>query len=408
MPRSGEFLGLPYDWRKPTPTASAIDSGTSAIGASSRRRPSAGACRSISRLADACSAPLSALATAPPWGGRSHRHGRTMSLPPRSGGEERMIQQADAVVIGPGAFGASTAYHLARRGKRVALLDKFDVASQTSPRAAGLTQQIRTDALMTRLAMRSVRKIVDFEADTGQALAYHQSGSIKLARTAAFAAQIEDELKRGQAVGLDIEPITLPTPIGLPRSWWRTRRAPSGTPAPTCTWSRAIYPWPTSGRRPVPRRPGPAAHGGHRHRHPRRRRRARRDHRGRDPRHRWWSTPPAPGHAWWVRYGIRVPVVPTRHQLYVARPIAGVEAEQPIVRVLDVNVYVRPERGGLMLGGYEPDRSRSTSGRSRPSSRSPTWRSTWRRSASSRTRSAISFRPWPAPTSPSSGAACRP
>jgi 4-methylaminobutanoate oxidase (formaldehyde-forming) len=25
------------------------------------------------------------------------------------------------------------------------------------------------------------------------------------------------------------------------------------------------------------------------------------------------------------------------------------------VRVLDVNVYVRPERGGLMFGGYEPD-----------------------------------------------------
>src|SRR3989442_12064794 len=27
----------------------------------------------------------------------------------------------------------------------------------------------------------------------------------------------------------------------------------------------------------------------------------------------------------------------------------------PIARVIDVNVYVRHERGGLMLGGYEPD-----------------------------------------------------
>jgi 4-methylaminobutanoate oxidase (formaldehyde-forming) len=53
--------------------------------------------------------------------------------------------------------------------------------------------------------------------------------------------------------------------------------------------------------------------------------------------------------------GIRVPIVPTRHQLYITRPIDGVSAEQPIVRVLDVNVYVRPERGGLMFGGYEPD-----------------------------------------------------
>jgi 4-methylaminobutanoate oxidase (formaldehyde-forming) len=53
--------------------------------------------------------------------------------------------------------------------------------------------------------------------------------------------------------------------------------------------------------------------------------------------------------------GIRVPIVPTRHQLYITKPIAGVLPSQPIVRILDVNVYVRPERGGLMLGGYEPD-----------------------------------------------------
>jgi glycine/D-amino acid oxidase-like deaminating enzyme len=53
--------------------------------------------------------------------------------------------------------------------------------------------------------------------------------------------------------------------------------------------------------------------------------------------------------------GIRVPIVPTRHQLYITEPIAGIVPEHPIVRVLEANVYVRPERGGLMLGGYEPD-----------------------------------------------------
>ena len=38
--------------------------------------------------------------------------------------EEPMIEEADAVVIGAGAFGTSVAYHLARRGvRRVALLD---------------------------------------------------------------------------------------------------------------------------------------------------------------------------------------------------------------------------------------------------------------------------------------------
>jgi len=47
--------------------------------------------------------------------------------------------------------------------------------------------------------------------------------------------------------------------------------------------------------------------------------------------------------------------VPTRHQLLITEPIAGVTPEFPIARVIDANVYVRHERGGLMLGGYEPD-----------------------------------------------------
>jgi 4-methylaminobutanoate oxidase (formaldehyde-forming) len=48
-----------------------------------------------------------------------------------------------------------------------------------------------------------------------------------------------------------------------------------------------------------------------------------------------------------------VPVVPMRHQLMITEPIEGVAPAQPICRVIDANVYVRPEKGGLMLGGYE-------------------------------------------------------
>ena len=52
--------------------------------------------------------------------------------------------------------------------------------------------------------------------------------------------------------------------------------------------------------------------------------------------------------------GARVPVVPTRHQLMITQPIPGVQPNQPITRVIDTNVYIRPDEGGLMLGGYEP------------------------------------------------------
>jgi len=53
--------------------------------------------------------------------------------------------------------------------------------------------------------------------------------------------------------------------------------------------------------------------------------------------------------------GINVPVQPIRHQLMITEPIYGVQTCQPICRVIDANVYIRPEKGGLMLGGYEPN-----------------------------------------------------
>src|SRR4029453_6210938 len=53
--------------------------------------------------------------------------------------------------------------------------------------------------------------------------------------------------------------------------------------------------------------------------------------------------------------GAALPVVPPAHQLLITEPIAGVSPEFPIARVIDANVYVRHERGGLMLGGYEAD-----------------------------------------------------
>jgi 4-methylaminobutanoate oxidase (formaldehyde-forming) len=51
--------------------------------------------------------------------------------------------------------------------------------------------------------------------------------------------------------------------------------------------------------------------------------------------------------------GLRVPLVPVRHQLLVTEPIAGVEPLQPIVRLVEASVYVRHEQGGLLFGGYE-------------------------------------------------------
>src|SRR5271167_476975 len=63
-----------------------------------------------------------------------------------------MISTADVVVVGSGGLGAATAHYLAkRRGVRVALLDKHEIGSQTSPRAAGMVSCVRKSDLMIKL-----------------------------------------------------------------------------------------------------------------------------------------------------------------------------------------------------------------------------------------------------------------
>ena len=64
--------------------------------------------------------------------------------------------KVDAVVIGSGALGAATAWHLLKAGLSVALVDKAELASQTSARAAGLSGQLRSNPVMTRIAAMSV------------------------------------------------------------------------------------------------------------------------------------------------------------------------------------------------------------------------------------------------------------
>jgi 4-methylaminobutanoate oxidase (formaldehyde-forming) len=53
--------------------------------------------------------------------------------------------------------------------------------------------------------------------------------------------------------------------------------------------------------------------------------------------------------------GAGVTVQPMRHQLLITQPIGGIEASHPMVRVVDAAAYVRPARGGLMMGGFETD-----------------------------------------------------
>jgi glycine/D-amino acid oxidase-like deaminating enzyme len=148
-----------------------------------------------------------------------------------------MIDAVECVVIGSGALGSSAAFHLAKAGKQVALLDKHALGSQTSPRAAGLTSQARGTDLMTQLAKRAVRKIEAFEQETGEQIVFYQPGALKIARLADHVEQLKGEVVRGRRLGTGIEMISPQEARAKIRS--SIRPAFSGAFSPTdLTWSR--------------------------------------------------------------------------------------------------------------------------------------------------------------------------
>src|SRR5439155_2738854 len=95
---------------------------------------------------------------------------------------DRVTRTADVLIIGAGAFGAATAHQLATRGARVTVLDRRAVASQTSPRAAGLASTVRGTDLMTVIASRAATMLAEIEAESGQDFGIVRPGSLKLAR----------------------------------------------------------------------------------------------------------------------------------------------------------------------------------------------------------------------------------
>lgn len=120
-----------------------------------------------------------------------------------------MAAQADVVVIGSGGLGAATAFSLAKRGvKRVTLVDKHDIGSQSSPRAAGMVSCVRKSDLMINLIKLAAEKIKRFTEDTGQPLQWVHSGSLKVARRKQDAEVIESDIARGRRLGLDVEGIS--------------------------------------------------------------------------------------------------------------------------------------------------------------------------------------------------------
>src|SRR5947199_2916945 len=118
------------------------------------------------------------------------------------------MQTGAAVVIGAGAFGASTAYPLARRGAAVVLVDQHALGSQTSPRAAGLTSKADATPVMARLRHEACEALERFESEMGASVEFHRSGSLKAAYTEAGEARLRAGLETARGLGIEADVIS--------------------------------------------------------------------------------------------------------------------------------------------------------------------------------------------------------
>jgi glycine/D-amino acid oxidase-like deaminating enzyme len=261
---------------------------------------------------------------------------------------------ADVVVIGAGALGLSTALHCALAGRSVVVAERGTAGSQASGRAAGLFKSVQADELRTRLARRSITRAASFGDWAGVPLAVARSGSFLIARTAQHREYLARELAQSRSWGADVreadpalaaervsfyraageefalwcpEDIYIAEPTALIEAYLAACRLRGVVVAE----NEPVTGIPVTGGRVT----------------------------GVQTAGRAIAAPVVVDAAGgWVRQvaelaGAPVPLAPVRHQLLITGPDPGIDPADPIVRVVDAAVYLRPSRGGLMFGGFE-------------------------------------------------------
>ena len=89
------------------------------------------------------------------------------------------------IIIGGGAVGLSTAYHLGKLGcPNVLLLEQNELTSGTSWHAAGIVGPLRASQNLTDLAKYALELVETIESETGQATGYKRTGGLWLTQSA--------------------------------------------------------------------------------------------------------------------------------------------------------------------------------------------------------------------------------
>jgi sarcosine oxidase subunit beta len=112
----------------------------------------------------------------------------------------------DVVVVGAGVIGASTAFHLARAGLRVRVVDAFDGPAEGSTgRSFASIRAQWADPLNIELSWRSIQAYRSFPDEHGIDVGYRPSGYLFLVPETDWAAQLAAvELQRARGVPVEV------------------------------------------------------------------------------------------------------------------------------------------------------------------------------------------------------------
>lgn len=101
----------------------------------------------------------------------------------RINSDERLPAQADVVVIGGGVIGVSAAYHLAKKGLSVALVEKGHVGGEQSSRNWGWCRQQGRAREEIPLAREALRLWEDMQNDAGVDAGFRRTGVLFLTKS---------------------------------------------------------------------------------------------------------------------------------------------------------------------------------------------------------------------------------
>ena len=264
------------------------------------------------------------------------------------------METFDHVIVGGGIIGASAAYHLKRKGAgSVLLLERNDLASAATSRAAGLVLQASTKYSKTPLAKMTTQIVPILEQEVGESVGYHDVGSLRIAasneRATELDAMVEDAVKweipvefpseteiRELVPWLDVSTIVksayFPTdgyvdPYIMSMSYIKAARAMGAVVRPYSNVENIL--------RQEKKVVGVVSN---------------------NEKIASGSVIDACG-AWASvlseHVGFALPMAPVRSHYWITEPSSSYGGEQPVTILPDVAAYTRPEVGGLVLGVQE-------------------------------------------------------